>query len=273
VRAVTWLAATFVLAASLAACGGDGPGESQTAGGRPEHLRSDSPEVRALQRRAAERRAAQSATTPAETPATTAAAEAVPPAAAPRPAIVQRPIPFGPARRAEMRAYAERHYGLNSERLADPHVIVIHFTANSSFSATYNTFAADVPDVELHELPGVCSHFVIDRDGTIYQLVSLGLMCRHTVGLNDTAIGIEHVGTSAQEVLGDPAQLRASLRLTEWLRCRYGIDVADVIGHNESLSSPYHHERVARLRTQTHADFNRAEMDVYRARLQGRGGC
>ena len=30
----------------------------------------------------------------------------------------------------------------------------------------------------------------------------------------------------------------------------------DVIGHAESLSSPYHHERVARLRTQTHGDFD-----------------
>ena len=32
-------------------------------------------------------------------------------------------------------------------------------------------FAADVPDAELHELPGTCAHFVVDRDGTIYQLV------------------------------------------------------------------------------------------------------
>ena len=35
---------------------------------------------------------------------------------------------------------------------------------------------------------------MIDRDGTIYQLVPLAIMCRHTVGLNYTAIGIEHVG-------------------------------------------------------------------------------
>ncbi len=29
----------------------------------------------------------------------------------PRPAIVQKPIPFGPQRRAEMAAYSKRHYG------------------------------------------------------------------------------------------------------------------------------------------------------------------
>ena len=99
-----------------------------------------------------------------------------------------------------------------------------------------------MPDVELHELPGTCAHFVVDRDGTIYQLVALTIMCRHTVGLNQTAIGIEQVGRSAREIRDRPAQLAAIVRLTAWLRCREGIALRDVIGHNESLSSPYHHE-------------------------------
>jgi hypothetical protein len=89
-------------------------------------------------------------------------------------------------------------------------VIVEHYTASDSFSSAYNTFAADVADSELHELPGVCAHFVIDRDGTIYQLVPLTTMCRHTVGLNYTAIGVEHVGTSDAAILGNPRQLGAS---------------------------------------------------------------
>jgi N-acetylmuramoyl-L-alanine amidase len=41
----------------------------------------------------------------------------------------------------------------------------------------------------------------------------------------------------------------------------------NVIGHNESLTSPYHRERVARLRTQTHGDMRRATMRRYRAML------
>jgi N-acetylmuramoyl-L-alanine amidase len=45
-----------------------------------------------------------------------------------------------------------------------------------------------------------------------------------------------------------------------------------VIGHNESLGSPYHHERVARLRSQTHGDMRRASMQKYRARL-AKLGC
>ena len=184
-----------------------------------------------------------------------------------KPPIVQKPIPFPAKRKAEMAAYAMRHYGIDSYKLDNPHVIVEHYTVTPSLQATYDTFAPDTPDVELHELPNVCSHFVIDTDGTIYQLVPLGLMCRHTVGLNYTAIGIEHVGNSDSAVLGNPRVLRASLALTNWLRCRYGIKITDVIGHNESLSSPYHMERVASLRKQTHGDMTKASMDVYRKKL------
>ena len=184
------------------------------------------------------------------------------------PPIDHDPIPFGPARIAETRAYAERHYGLHRARLLDPKVVVIHFTANDSYRATFNTFAPDVADAELGEKPGTCSHYVIDQAGTIHQLVSLKWICRHTVGLNYTAIGIEHVGTSARQVLGDAPQMRASLRLVRYLQGKFSITTANVIGHAESLSSPYHRERVARLRTQTHADFARADMTTYRARLR-----
>jgi beta-N-acetylhexosaminidase len=183
------------------------------------------------------------------------------------------PIPFGPGRRAEMLAYAERHYGLGTYRLLNPRVIVIHYTDTPDFQSTYNTFAPDTADPELHELPNTCAHFVIDRDGTIHQLVPLDIMCRHTVGLNWTAIGIEHVGYSDPSVMGDARELHASLALVRWLRCRFHIAVADVIGHAESLSSPYHHENVAALRTQTHGDFVKVDMDVYRSRLAALGGC
>jgi beta-N-acetylhexosaminidase len=187
--------------------------------------------------------------------------------APPKPAMVWKPIPFGPQRRIEMRAYSNRHYGIDTWRLVRPHVIVEHYTASDSFSSAYSTFAADVPDAELHELPGVCAHFVIDRDGTIYQLVSLTTMCRHTVGLNYTAVGIEHVGTSDAAILGNARQFQASLRLTVWLMHRFGIQLRNVIGHNESLTSPYHKELYAPWRCQTHGDWRHADMEIYRRRL------
>jgi N-acetylmuramoyl-L-alanine amidase len=183
------------------------------------------------------------------------------------PREVAKPIPFPPARKADMAAYARRHYGIDDYRMRDPKVIVEHYTATSSFAPVFDYFSRNEPDPELHELPGVCSHYVIDRDGTIYRLVPTSIMCRHTVGLNWTAIGIEHVGTSDAQVMGNRRQLAASLRLTRALQGRFGIATRNVIGHNENRESPFHRERVARLRTQTHADFPKPVMDGYRRRL------
>jgi beta-N-acetylhexosaminidase len=188
-------------------------------------------------------------------------------AVAPRPHIVWQPIPYGPRRKAEMAAYAEKHYGIHSWRLR-PKVIVEHYTATDSFSAAWNTFAADTPDPELGELPGTCAHFIVDRHGRIYQLVPLTVMCRHTVGLNYVAIGIEHVGTSDAEILRDPAQLRSSLELTAWLVGRFRLRIRNVIGHNESLSSPYHRERYRPWAHQTHGDWRHADMRIYREKLR-----
>src|SRR5947209_14624892 len=115
--------------------------------------------------------------------------------APPKPHVVWKPIPYGPQRRAEMAAYSKRHYGIDSWRLR-PKVIVEHYTGGESFQEAWSTFASNQPDPELGELPGTCAHFIVDKDGTIYQLVKLDVMCRHTVGLNYVAIGIEHVGTS-----------------------------------------------------------------------------
>ena len=67
--------------------------------------------------------------------------------------------------------------------------------------------------------------------------------------------------------------MRASLRLTQWLRCRFGIQVKNVIGHNESLSSPFHREDVPSLRTQTHGDWRHCSMRIYRQRLRALGPC
>jgi N-acetylmuramoyl-L-alanine amidase len=190
-----------------------------------------------------------------------------------RPPIVNRLIPFGPKRKHEMAAYSKRHYGQGKWRLRQPRVIVEHMAQTGTAAAVYNTFAPDVPDVELGELPNVCSHFAIGSSGRIYKLVNLRTRCRHTVGLNWTAIGIEHVGYGDGDVLGDRRQLRASLWLTHWLRCRFQIRLRDVIGHNESLSSPYHHELVPSLRRQTHGDWKHSSMRVYRQKLARMKRC
>lgn len=183
-----------------------------------------------------------------------------------KPEVVWKKIPFGAARKRQMAAYSLRHYGERTWRLDAPQVVVQHFTTGTSLDPAWNHFAAN--GVHLGERPGVCSHFLIDTDGTVYQLVNLGIRCRHAIGMNWTAIGIEHVGTSARGILENRRMMRASLRLTAWLMLRYGIHVGDVIGHAEILESPYHREAYEDWRCSTHADWNHRQMRVYRTRLR-----
>lgn len=190
-----------------------------------------------------------------------------------RPPISKWLIPFSPKRKRQMAAYSERHYGERAWRLRRPRVIVEHVAVASTASAVYNAFAPNVADPELGELPNVCTHFVVAGSGRVFQLVNLRTRCRHTVGLNWTAIGIEHVGFGDSDVLDNRRELRASLRLTRYLRCRFGIRVRNVIGHNESLTSPFHRERVASLRSQTHGDMRHASMRTYRRKLRRLGRC
>src|SRR6185312_1139833 len=67
-------------------------------------------------------------------------------AAAPRPPIVQSRIPFPEKRKRETRRYTRRHYGISTDRLSKPRVIVQHYTGGDSYRSAFETFARDVPD-------------------------------------------------------------------------------------------------------------------------------
>jgi len=185
-----------------------------------------------------------------------------------RPHIVWKPIPFGVRRRRQMGAYSKRHYGVWRWRLTEPMAIVEHYTTGTTWQGAWNTFAAN--SKHLGEYPGTCAHFVIHTDGTIYQLVSLRIRCRHTIGLNQLSIGIEHVGRSDAEVIGNARQMRASLKLTLWLVARFGIQTRNVIGHGESLKSPLRYERYAAWKCMTHTDMSSRAMQTYRGWLRDR---
>ena len=206
-------------------------------------------------------------------PAAAAAESEATAAAAGKPRIAKRLIPYPPSRKNDMAAYSKRHYGKYQWQLTDPKLIVIHFAVAGSVDAIYNTFAPNRPDVEYGELPGVCSQYAVGAKGGAVRFVPDSTRCRHVVGLNHVSIGIEHVGFSDGEVLGRKPQLRGSLALTQWLRCRYGIPVKGVIGHAESLSSPFYKELDPDFQGRTHSDFKRASMRIYRRELRELGPC
>ena len=212
------------------------------------------------------------APTPTKTASPPAAA---PPTAAPPAAgssslrVVQAPIPYSATRQQEMAAYSLRHYGTASWQLT-PTMIVLHYTAGGTWSSTRAVFAADT--VNMGELPGTCAHYVVDKDGTVYQLVPTSVRCRHTIGLNDQAIGIEMVqegGSSAtwadQQILGRPAQVGAALALVRSLQSQFGISTANVIGHATANAAPQFHDRLGWRND--HADWQAADVAVFRSRL------
>ena len=82
------------------------------------------------------------------------------------------------------------------------------------------------------------------------------------------------VGMHAQDIFDHPVQEQAVLKLTLWLMSKYGIDIGNVIGHAESLSSPLRHELVQTkaFKCQTHGDWTHAEADKLRAALSKLAG-
>ena len=45
-----------------------------------------------------------------------------------------------------------------------------------------------------YDLLNVSSHYLVDRDGTIYQLTPETILNRHAIGVNWCSIGIENIG-------------------------------------------------------------------------------
>lgn len=187
-----------------------------------------------------------------------------------KPQIKADPISFGDVRKRQMASYSERHYGDHEWRLTDHRVIVLHFTASDSYDSVWNTFESNAPNVG--EKPGVCAHYVIEQNGTIDELVPPRIRCRHTIGLNHRAIGIEMVQAAEssshladQEILDRRPQIGAALRLVRWLQDRYSIPKSEVIGHAMANDDPYFKDLEGWRND--HTDWLKRDVKEFRRRL------
>lgn len=207
---------------------------------------------------------------PTPLPATRAPSAGVAPLVPLAPRIVADHLTFGATRRAETAAYAQRHYGTRTSRL-DPTMIVLHYTESDTYASARSLFEADQPN--RGERPGTCAHYVIDQDGTVHELVPPTLICRHTVGLNDQAIGIEFVHSSkghgsrwaVQQILGRKGQAAAGVALVEDLQRRFQIADGEVIGHAMANDSNGFHD--LRGWRNDHTDWQRPEVATFRRML------
>jgi N-acetylmuramoyl-L-alanine amidase len=76
----------------------------------------------------------------------------------------------------------------------------------------------------------VSVHYVIDRNGDIYQMVSDNERANHCMGANESSIGIEHVGTETDPLTAP--QGAASVALIRWLLQQYQIPRTNIFGHD-----------------------------------------
>jgi N-acetylmuramoyl-L-alanine amidase len=163
--------------------------------------------------------------------------------------IVERPIIFDAQRKYLTATYREKHTadcdykanGVEACLKIDPKIIVVHMTDLKTFEDSFNHMNEPVLGEEREKLVSrsfdrlnVSSHYLIDRDGTIYRLMPETYMARHAIGVNHDSIGIEHVGMNAEGP--SPEQVEASTKLVSYLMKKYGIGSDKIYSHQSTAT-------------------------------------
>lgn len=150
--------------------------------------------------------------------------------------IIQRPIIFDAKREALSIQYLKERHGIeqNNAEIA-PKMVVVHWTVVPTLEKTFDVFnPAELPSsrakISSASSLNVSAHFLVDRDGTTYQLLPTNTFARHTIGLNYTAIGIENIADGDTLPL-TTEQITANIRLIKQLSNVH--DINYVIGHHE----------------------------------------
>lgn len=129
----------------------------------------------------------------------------------------------------------------SSNRNSPIDMIVLHSTETDSLDETAKCFTVE-------KERNVSVHYVVDRDGKIYQFVPENRSAYHAgkakwrlatgeevTNINARSVGIEFQRGSGQTFT--PAQIRAGLELTHSIKNRYNIDPQNVVAHSDVAPS------------------------------------
>ncbi|URA10011.1 peptidoglycan recognition protein family protein [Thermospira aquatica] len=147
------------------------------------------------------------------------------------------------------REYMKDHYSLDTYLLTNPQMIVIHYTVTRDLASTLAILAPDElsqksrPELASFGKVNIGVHFLVDRDGTVYQFLPLWMAGRHTIGFNHVAFGIENIALSERYLT--EAQLRANARLVKELVDAYP-SIKYLIGHHEYMQTNLPHFQLYR---------------------------
>lgn len=153
-----------------------------------------------------------------------------------KPMIIQKPIIYDAEREMLSLEYLRERYGMEMDSAKiNPRMIVVHWTAYPDLQSSFDAFYPSVlpgtrADIQKAGRLNVSAHFLVDRDGTIYQLLPETTFARHVIGLNHCAIGIENVADGHEYPLTE-AQFHANERLVKYLTKKY--DIEYLIGHDQ----------------------------------------
>ena len=159
--------------------------------------------------------------------------------------IIDRPITFDEQRVSLTKEYIKQRYHLEVNDIKiTPRIIVIHWTAINSLEESISRFMkptlpTDRFDIAQASTLNVSTHFMVDRDGTIYRLMDETTMARHIIGLNYSAIGIENVGGERNIDNLTASQLDANIKLITYLQQKYP-SIEFLIGHHEYIGFIHH---------------------------------
>jgi len=152
--------------------------------------------------------------------------------------IKQTPIKFEKTRISLTKKYIKIHYNLDVKDIKiTPRIVLIHHTAIDSYEDSLKRFKSetlpsDRPEIQNAGAVNVSTHFMVERDGTIHQLMPLDFMARHVIGLNYSSIGIENVGGQDSKDNLTDAQLKANIFLVNYLKKKFKT-IEYVVGHYE----------------------------------------
>lgn len=130
----------------------------------------------------------------------------------------------------EYAEYFQSHYNDSALELK-PKMIVLHYSRTQDFNTLWWTY---INGGTYESKPGhLSTHFVVDRDGTIYQLMPLERRARGTYGVNHVAISIDIIGKNENELLNNHKQMKVAFALVKWLARRYKLGSAAILAHSE----------------------------------------
>lgn len=150
--------------------------------------------------------------------------------------IIQKPINYSDERVKLSLEYMKEHHNINQKTpTIVPQMIVLHYTAGGTVESNFKYFNKTHLEnaratLKKQSTLNVSSQFIIDRDGTVYQLMEPNKFARHTIGLNYCAIGVENIGGKNQPLTDK--QVEANANLVEYLKKKYP-EIQYLIGHFE----------------------------------------